>query len=602
MNWAHLATVGWLRWRLSVNQLRRAGTTGALVAVILTVLLGAGGLGLLIAGFLVGWQALATAPAVTVMFAWDVVIAGFALLWMAGLISELQRADAISLDRFLHLPVSPGGAFLINYLGSSVSLSTVLAVPAMGGLAAGLVLSRGPVMLVLFPLVATFFLMITAVTYQFRGWLASMMENPRRRRTIATVVPMLVILAFQLPNLWNQLGPGARERRAAARVTAELREDLREGRISREEYSRRRPAPPVESPQRTDVTVRVINAVAPPGWLAYGAEAAAEGRLWPPLAGVLGMGLIGALSLRRAYGTTIRMYTADFTKGRRQAASAAQVVAVAPAAPPRVATGLLEGRIPWTSDRVSVVAMAGLRSWTRAPEMKLTLLTPMLMLVVFAGMFTNRNNTAPEILRPLSTASLAAFMLMIGMMGPVGNQFGYDRGGFRSFVLSPLPRRDVLIGKNLSLLPFAVLTMVPAVALSQWSNPMRLDHLLGVLVHLVTLYLVFCLSANLLSIVGPLALKPGSGMPAPHQGLRSIYPLLFMVAVTIPLSLTLLPLGIEALLVATDWYPSFPAHLIFGVVQAVVMLWLYRLVVGWEGDLLRRREQQILEIVGTKAE
>ena len=106
-----------------------------------------GGLTLLV-GFLVGLLALRTGSSRAVMVVWDGAIVGFVFFWMVGLMSELQRSDAISLDRFLHLPVSPTGAFLINYLGSSISLSLVLMLPAMTGLSAGLVLSRGPVMLV----------------------------------------------------------------------------------------------------------------------------------------------------------------------------------------------------------------------------------------------------------------------------------------------------------------------------------------------------------------------------------------------------------------------------------------------------------------------
>ena len=89
----------------------------------------------------------------------------------------------------------------------------VLVLPAMIGLAAGLVLSRGLAMLVLFPLVAAFFLMMSALSHQFRGWLASVMVNPRRRRTVVAAVPAVIFLLAQLPNAWNNLGPGAQERR-----------------------------------------------------------------------------------------------------------------------------------------------------------------------------------------------------------------------------------------------------------------------------------------------------------------------------------------------------------------------------------------------------
>jgi hypothetical protein len=233
--------------------------------------------------------------------------------------------------------------------------------------------------------------------------------------------------------------------------------------------------------------------------------------------------------------------------------------------------------------------------------MRMTLLSPIIMLVVFSRMF-GRDAAASELLRPLTALGIAGFVLIIGMVGPLGNKFGYDRSGFRSFVLSPTPRRDVLMGKDLSLLPFGFLIMAVVVLLSQWFNPMRIDHLAAVLLQLIPMYLVFCLAANLLSIVGPIALKPGSGMPAPNQGIRSLYPVLFMLTVPVLLGLTLVPLGIEAIFRAMQWSPWFPAYLVFGVAQAALTIWVYSHVVEWEGRLLQRREQQILEIVGGRIE
>jgi hypothetical protein len=205
-------------------------------------------------------------------------------------------------------------------------------------------------------------------------------------------------------------------------------------------------------------------------------------------------------------------------------------------------------------------------------------------------------------MRPLATSGLAAVVLMFGMLGPIGNQFGYDRSGFLAFVLSPAPRRDVLMGKNLAVLPFALAMMVVMVGLQQWLNPMRFDHLVAVLFQWVSMYLLFCLAGNLLSIIGPIALKPGSGMPAGHQGIRSFGPLLLMMVAPALLGLTLGPLGIEALLSFLNCFARFPAYLVFGAAQTVVMVWLYCRVLDWEGDLLQRREPQILEIVGSRIE
>jgi hypothetical protein len=592
VNWAHLKTFIWLRWRLAVNQTRRSGSGGAIVSAIVTGLMTAGGVVMLLVGFLVGVLALGTAPARAILAVLDGAIVAFVFFWFAGLMAELQRADVISLDRFLHLPVSPAGAFLINYLGSSVSLSVILMLPAMTGMAAGLVLSRGAVMLLLFPLVAAFFLMMTAVTYQFRGWLASMMQNPRRRRAIMTAIPALFILMFQLPNIWNNLGPGARERREAR--TEARREARAEGRRPRTQD------PDRQNADESYARARLVSMIAPPGWLAYGAEAAAEGRVWPALAGALGMGLIGVASLSRAYGTTLRLYRGDFERGRRPVPPAIPQASPggAEAAPAR--TLLVERRLPWLSDRVSSVTVAGFRSWLRAPEMKMTLLTPVMMLVVFTGMFAGRSGAGPEFIRPLTAAGLAALVLILGMVGPLGNQFGYDRAGFRAFVLSPIPRRDLLLGKNLSLLPFALAMMILVVGLAQWFNPMRLDHVIALLLQLVPMYLVFCLAGNLLSIVGPLTLRPGSGMPDGHQGLRSFGPLLLMLTASLFLGLSLIPLGIEALLDAMNWFAWFPAYLVLGAVQAIVIIWLYPVVLDVEGGLLQRRELRILEIVAAR--
>jgi hypothetical protein len=246
--------------------------------------------------------------------------------------------------------------------------------------------------------------------------------------------------------------------------------------------------------------------------------------------------------------------------------------------------------------------MASLRSWMRAPEMKMTLLTPVFMMVVMTGMFSGQSGTAtPLLLRPLMAAGLVAFMLIIGLAGPVGNQFGYDRAGFRAFVLSPIPRRSVLMGKNLSLLPLAILMMGLVIGVSQWFRPMRVDHFVAVLIQTVPMYLVFCIAANVLSIVGPLTLRSGSGMPARHQGIRSFFPLLFMVGGSLTLGFTFIPLGIEALLALTR-FAWFPAYLVFGLLQALFSSWLYRVVLEWEGAMLQRRERQVLEIVGARAE
>jgi ABC-2 type transport system permease protein len=616
VNWEHLKTYIWLRWRLSVNQVRRSGAVGAIIAAFLTGLRALGGIITFIIGLLVGIFALSHADPRIVMIVWDGIVAGFIFFWLIGLVSELQHTELLSLDNFMYLPVSPAGAFLINYIGSSIGLSLILFLPAMIGLGAGLTLSRGPAMLLSFPLILTFFLMVTAITYQFQGWLASMMTNPRRRRTIIAVVTLLFVLVFQIPNILTNFNPGARnkrqERQEASKEFASLKKELDAGRITPEEYKKRISTTQAawNSDRRREgeknyEIARLVNMVAPPGWLPYGAAAAVQGRSLPALAGFVGMGLIAIASLRRSYRTTIRLYMGDFNTGR---ARRKLDIRAAPEKSSKTKTRIrgqaafLEKRLPWVSEHASAISLMCFRSLIRAPEVKMMLLSPVIMLVVFGGMLAGKRGDVSILVRPLIALGMAAAILIIGMTAFLGNQFAFDRGGFRAFVLSCAPRRDILLGKNLSLLPFALILMVLIIGMSQWLNPMRPDHLAAVLLQTIPIYLVFCLTGNLLSILSPIALKPGSGHPAPHQGIRVLFQMVFMLVVPVLIGFTLIPLSVEALFASMKWAAWFPAFLVLGMVQVAAMLWMYPVVLKWQGDLLQRREQKILEIVSLKAE
>src|SRR5690606_16860758 len=117
------------------------------------------------------------------------------------LITELQRSESIDLQRLMHLPVHLGQIFVVNYAASHMAVSVLLFVPAMLGLSIGLALSRGPRMLLLIPLALSLVLMVTAWTYYLRGWLATLMTNPRRRRAIVMGLSMGFILLVQAPNI-----------------------------------------------------------------------------------------------------------------------------------------------------------------------------------------------------------------------------------------------------------------------------------------------------------------------------------------------------------------------------------------------------------------
>jgi len=614
VNWEHLKTFLWLRWRIISNRNSRAGKGTLILQNVMMALMLVAGVVALFGGIAAGYFALPKAPRDAFMYVWDVVVVGFLFFWMIELLVELQRSELLSLDKFLHLPVSLSSAFLINYLGSLSSFGALIFLPLMLGLAIGLVFSKGLIMLLLFPLIGAFALMVTALTHQFRGWLASLMVNQRRRRTVITVATFSFILMTQIPNIigftsggWRNR-TGTRESRADRKEVENLDRALATKEITKEEHDVKvrvlRGPPREENRWRIYEIVRTVNTVVPLGWLPYGAAEGFEGKPWGGLLGMTGLALIGVASLRRSYNTTLRLYTGQFS-GKTPAAPAVEARPQAPgttdARPKKYPAEFLEKKIPRFNEHVSAITVACLRSLIRAPEAKMMLLSPVIMLFIFGGMTYSQDSNPPELLRPLIATGGYAFMLIM-LVGLLGNHFGFDRSAFRVFVLSPAPRRDILLGKNLSAVPFAMGFMFITAVSLQLMRPMRADHYLAILLQMVPMYLLYCLVGNLLSIIAPMPMAAGSLKPVKPKGMVILIHLAFMFVFPIVMAPTLIPLGIEFLLTWTDSFAWFPAYLIFTIVELVLVVWIYFRILDSQGRLLERREQKILEVVTAKVE
>ena len=617
MNWEHLKTFLWLRWRLIANRNKRAGITSVILQGILTAILVGAAFAAFFGGIASGYYLLPKAPPAVFMYVWDGMVIAFLFMWMIELIVELQRSELLSLDKFLHLPVSLGGAFAINYVGSISSLGAIIFLPMMVGHAIGLVFSVGPVMLLLFPLIGAFALMVTALTHQFRGWLASLMVNQRRRRTVIMIATLSFVLLAQIPNFigitsgrWGRRS-GSRQGEANRKEIEKLDQDLAAAKITKAEHDERVRAyghiPREEERQRFYDIVRRVNTFVPMGWLPYGATEGFEGKPWAALLGMTGLALIGGASLRRSYTTTLRLYTGQFTSNTSRAAA----VPAGPGAPAGVVAtkaGLkkypaefLEKKLPKITEYASAITVSCFRSLVRAPEAKMLLLSPIVMMFIFGGMTYNQASNPPELVRPLMTAGGYAFMLFM-MVGLLGNHFGFDRSGFRVFVLSPAPRKDILLGKNLSNAPFALGFMFITALVLQLFRPMRADHYLAVLLQMIPMYLIFCLVGNFLSMIAPMPMAPGSMKPAKPKAMVILIHMAFMLVFPLTMAPTLIPLGIEFLLTWTNTFAWFPAYLIFTIAEVALVVWLYVEVLESQGRMLERREQKILEVVTAKVE
>jgi ABC-2 type transport system permease protein len=622
VNWRHFSAVVWLRWRMRVNQIKKQGIVNAVITAIFVAGMIPGAFAFFVGAFCAGALAVPLIPAEhlprVLTYIWDGIALAFLFAWMIGLMAELQRSEALSMSQFLHLPVSLSSVFIINYLSSLVSLNLLIFVPPMIGFIFGLAVGVTPLMLLVLPLLAAFLLAVTALTYQFQGWLATLMANPRRRRTIIVGMTMAMILVAQVPNLINMTQPwnsGKQRDRMNERLAeqTQLNKALTDHEIDAAEFTRRqeelnRKYEGMSDSDRkflaqAEVIAQFLNFVLPPGWLPLGAGAAAEGNVVPALLGTLGLGVIGTASLWRAYRTTIRLYTGAFTQqgARRAPAPVAPHSVAAPKGAPPAGTTLLERQLPWVSEHASAIALAGFRSVLRAPEAKMILLTPLILVIVFGSMLFSRTFDPPVLVRPLMAFGAMA-MVLIGLTQILGNQFGFDRSGFRVFVLCPAPRSDILLGKNLALAPVALGLGGALILVLEILAPMRIDHIVLVLPQCVAMFLLYCLIGNMMSIFAPMPVAASSMKISNPKMLYVLLQVAFATMFPLVMSPLLVPIGVDALLEQLGWAEWLPAGLILMAIECAVVVLVYHFVIGWQGKLLHDREQRILEIVTTKAE
>jgi ABC-2 type transport system permease protein len=613
VNWRHFYAFVWLRWRLLVNQWKRAGKVSAVLLGILTVAAVLTVIPLFIGSIVLGLYAIPKAEPAHLMYAWDVLIIVFLSFWAIGLVTELQRTEPRSLSKFLHLPVSVNSAFLINYLSSLVRLSLIIFGPVMLGFCLALVWTKGILFLAVLPALAAFLVMVTALTYQLQGWLASLMSNPRRRRTVVVATTMTLVLLFQLPNVlnfirpWNLGNPTDRNNTAKEELAA-LERSLKAGELDARDFPTRvkevteRQKIAIEQAdhgleERIERMVRLGNTILPIGWLPLGVATAAQGQFIPLFMGMLGMTLIATASLWRAYRTTVGIYQGQFSRKKRRQA---RPVASTPGASTPTA-GLLEMRLPGCSEPVAAVATAGFRSLMRAPEAKMMLLTPVIMVPIFGSMLWRSRASIPESMRPL--IALAGMVLVLfGVIQLMANQFAFDRDGFRVFVLSAASRRDILLGKNMAFAPVALGLGLIVLAIVQFACPLRPDHFVAMVPLYVSMFLLFCVFTNLMSIITPLPVAAGSLKPSsPSFKTVLIQMLMFLVFFPLTQAPVMLPLGVESAMRFLGYGAGIPICLLLSLAELVVVAVVYYFCLMLLGDLMQAREQKILEVVTNRA-
>lgn len=515
--------------------------------------------------FVLGIALLPGAEPLVLMLVWDGVIALFLTLWFAGLLVQLQLGgESLALDKLLHMPISASSAFFVNFLGSQLRVSLIIFLGVMLGLAAASVAVLGPAHLVLFPLMLGLAAMALCVTHQFQSWLGRLFANKRRRGTVVAVAVLVFVVLVNLPALLN-------------------RSLLGDESWGMEQIGR---------------WALVANAVFPPGWLALGAWGAAGNGVWISALATVGTFGLAVLSLRRSYRKTLGAIALDDRPGRRVKAAedktkprkdpAAPTVGMVFAMPPGLGK-MLDPIMRYIPDHSRAVAWVALRLWMRGPQGKMVLLSPLLLimlyLLIFRGVAQGDWATQFAVLAMLGLMIMMAFNLF-------SNLFGQDGGGFRAILLAGVSPTELLLGKNLALLPYALMIGSLIIALLQWVHPLPATHVLANIAQLFVLYLVGCMLGNSFSIRAPWP------MSATSMGMRNATAASFLASFLILLLLFVfiaplaIPLALERGLAQGG--SSIPLYLIFSLVELPVVAFVYRRLLRSKGRLLGTRMESVL--------
>ena len=427
--------------------------------------------------------------------------------------------------------------------------------------------------------------MISAWTYCLRGWLAAMMSNPRRRRGIIMGITLAFILTAQLPNFYFNVFGRNRPKRPKNATPEEVQRD----RAARQ-----------ATEKETVNKLIAVQKFVPPLWLPFGALGLAENRVWPALLGTCGYLGLGVLGLRRAYRGTVKFYQGQ--TGGQAAAPMVPPATTATASPVKAGKSLLELRLPVVPEQAAAVALGTFRSILRAPEVKMAWGTAFIVTVILgASVFWRAAPKIPAAAKPFIVTGAMVFSLFI-LVQFLANQFGFDRQGFRAFVLSPVDRRLILLGKNLATWPVSATSGLLVLGMISFWLRLPILAVVAAVFQLATLLLLGSMAGNLLSILVPFRIQPGSMKPTKIPAVAMLTMVLFQFLFPLAMLPVFVPPMLELFWHLADWPVLVPVNLILSVLLAMLTAMLYWGTLEPLGRLLHRREIKILNTVTAEQE
>jgi hypothetical protein len=255
-------------------------------------------------------------------------------------------------------------------------------------------------------------------------------------------------------------------------------------------------------------------------------------------------------------------------------------------------------QLPFLPADLSAIFEKELRYALRNAQVRMMALMPLIIIVI---RMVNRQKFG-TVGRGFSGgfATYGSGLLLIGGMvyvflilaGLSSNLFAFEEGGMRTFILSPVDRRKILLGKNLVL---TLIALVFATALLILNYILFRDITPGNLLFLSLTFVIFAaissIVGNWLSIRFPKRMRYGKRLNV--SGVAGLFLIPLVVLLMIP--------PVLATLIGYSTSSFLNEYLVLAAFT-LISLGVYSLMINWHGKLLARREIEILDAVREPAD
>jgi ABC-2 type transport system permease protein len=250
--------------------------------------------------------------------------------------------------------------------------------------------------------------------------------------------------------------------------------------------------------------------------------------------------------------------------------------------------------LPLLSSDLSAIVEKELRYAFRNAQVRMMALMPLILIVV---RLFNANRMgdlrssarAGEFVTYLSGLMASGGMLYVFLIlgGLSANQFAFEEGGMRTYILSPVDRRKILIGKNIAV---TIVALVFSVALLTLNAIVFRDTSAGDVLFVSLSFFVFAaimsIYGNWVSIRFPKRMVFGKRMNVSGVAGLLLIPMIIV-------------LGAPPFLAALAGYASRSVYISYATLAlfTLISVLVYALVINYQGRDLAAREIDILETV-----